>query len=229
MGSLIQGALLLAICWSAVAAEPEAWLSDLERVLTKAYRLPDTDRLELSAVKPPSEPGFVSGPGRLEVVGSSLPPLGPRLVLRCQRLDSGRVLAESVVRLEAKVMRKVWVPVAGIPRDRPLGTNVVEESRDVCGLGGVAFQGDLDGGRWVAAESLRPGVIILTRQVAPAPIVRRGQALEGILSQGPMNIRLGVTALEMGAQGQLIRVRNSTSLKELKGKVVDEKTIQIQL
>jgi len=229
MGSLIHGLLLLLCCWSALAAEPEAWLSDLETALTKAYRLPESDRLELSVSKPPQEQGFVSGPGRIEIAGNSIPPLGPRMVLRCQRQDSGRILSEAVVRLEAKLMRKVWVPVAVVPRDRPLGTNVVEELRDVCGLGGVPFQGELDSGRWVASEPLRPGAIVMTRQVAPAPLVRRGQSLEGILSQGSMSIRLSVTALETGSEGQLIRVRNSTSLKELKGKVIDDKTIQIQL
>lgn len=231
MGPLIQSILSLIFCCSVLASSSgtEVWLSDLEKLLAKAYRLPEGDRLELSAVKPPTEAGFATGPGVLDVVANSLPPLGPRLVLRCQRQDSGRVLSEAVVRLEAKLMRKVWVPVTGVPRDRPLGTNVVEEVRDVCALGGVPFQGDLSGGRWVSAEPLRAGFVILTRQVAPAPIVRRGQALEGVLNQGSMSIRLAVTALETGSPGQLIRVRNSTSLKELKGKVVDEKTIRLQL
>lgn len=94
MRVLIQGLLLWACCLSAVQVRAEsvspgreaevdaAWLGELERSLAKAYRMPATDRLELTAPKPPGEPGLLSGPGRLEIVAASLPPLGPRLVFR---------------------------------------------------------------------------------------------------------------------------------------------------
>jgi len=38
-----------------------------------------------------------------------------------------------------------------------------------------------------------------------------------------------VEALEDGAPGQIIRARNTASLRNLTGKVVDEHTIQISL
>ena len=61
------------------------------------------------------------------------------------------------------------------------------------------------------------------------PVVARGQTADAVVRDGAMLISLKVEVLEEGAPGQMVRVRNPQSRRELRGKVQDEKTIAITL
>ena len=50
-----------------------------------------------------------------------------------------------------------------------------------------------------------------------------------MLQDGALLITLKVEALEDGAPGQLIRVRNPLSRRDLRGKVVDHQSILVSL
>ena len=79
------------------------------------------------------------------------------------------------------------------------------------------------------AESLPAGAVLSTRSVKLKPVVRRGQNAEACVQEGAMNITLKVEVLEDGVPGQIIRVRNPQSRRELRGKVENEQTILITL
>ncbi len=79
------------------------------------------------------------------------------------------------------------------------------------------------------ADSVPADGILLARDLKLRTVIRRGQVADAILQNGALSITMKVQALEDGAPGQIIRARNTVSLHDLTGKVVDEHTIEISL
>ena len=77
--------------------------------------------------------------------------------------------------------------------------------------------------------SVPAGAPIYARLLRPRPIVHRGESLVALVQDGAMVITLKVEALEDGACGQIIRVRNPASRRDLHGKVTDEQKILVSL
>jgi flagella basal body P-ring formation protein FlgA len=78
-------------------------------------------------------------------------------------------------------------------------------------------------------ENLLPGTPLTARSIQARPVIRRGELVEALFVDGAMTISLKVEALENGAPGQTVRVRNIGSRKEIRGKVRDEQTIVVSM
>lgn len=59
------------------------------------------------------------------------------------------------------------------------------------------------------------------------PAVRKGQMIEILAEDGLMSIRTKGTAVESGAIGEIIAIRNLTSSKKLQGKIINDNTVQV--
>jgi flagella basal body P-ring formation protein FlgA len=78
-------------------------------------------------------------------------------------------------------------------------------------------------------ETIRAGMPVLNRSVKVRPLIRRGKLVDAVFQDGALSISLKVQALEDGTLGQVVRVRNPKSKRELSGKVQNETTILISL
>jgi flagella basal body P-ring formation protein FlgA len=78
-------------------------------------------------------------------------------------------------------------------------------------------------------ENIQEGAHLLSRSVKIRPSIRRGELVEAILQDGALSVSLRVEVLEDGLPGQLVRIRNPQSKRELRGKVQNEQTILIAL
>jgi flagella basal body P-ring formation protein FlgA len=79
------------------------------------------------------------------------------------------------------------------------------------------------------SENIPVGRPILNRMVRIHPLVLRGQLVEGVFQDGSLGISLMVETLEDGILGQVVRVRNPLTKRELYGKVESEKSVRINL
>ncbi|MDQ2068496.1 flagellar basal body P-ring formation chaperone FlgA [Natronospira bacteriovora] len=73
-----------------------------------------------------------------------------------------------------------------------------------------------------------PGSILQANHVEIQQLVRRGQRLMLLASNGRVEISMAGRALQDGARGQRIRVENLSSGKELEGIVTGEGTVEIR-
>ena len=64
-------------------------------------------------------------------------------------------------------------------------------------------------------------------QVKLRPIVRKGQIVEAVASEGVLTVTMKAQALENGNLGDFIRLRNLQSSKEVQGQVVNEKLLKV--
>lgn len=208
-------------------AEADTLRPRLRTLLQRAYRLPEDAELEVASVRVASRSATPNGEVSWRLAPGSVPPLAPRVAVRLEGWVHDRKESDVVVWADLHVWRSVWVVSQPVGRQAGVGSAAARERRDVCGLGGKPFDGDLSAGEWIALESLRPGAVVFAHQVSARPVVQKGVVVQGFLEQGLLSVRVQVVALDPGAPGQSIRVRNATSGKVLKAKVIDEKSVQI--
>lgn len=78
-------------------------------------------------------------------------------------------------------------------------------------------------------SSVRAGEIIKRDMLELAPIIKKGDRVAIIADTETLLIRARGEAMEGGAEGEMIRVRNSKSKKEVYARVIDASTVQLEL
>lgn len=80
----------------------------------------------------------------------------------------------------------------------------------------------------VSARSLiSPNAIITEDKVKERILVQKGDMITGVLKEQALQIQTQVQALQHGMKGEIIKVRNITTQKILRARVIDEKTAEI--
>lgn len=177
-----------------------------------------------SAVSVPDEPLTV----RLaDLPGGGLP---PTLLVRFELLSGQEVVGQSQAVLQVKVWREILVARTGLRRGQPLAdSDLARERRDILGLREPLADFDANGDLVQVTENVPAGAPVLQRHLRLQSVMFRGQSAEAVLSEGAMRLVLKVEVLEDGAPGQIIRLRNPASRRELRGKVQNEKTVLVCL
>lgn len=208
--------------------------NELVLLLTRALqeRLdPGQGRLELRLMRPWTPVNVPDEP--IDLVVRELPATGlsPQFILRFELRTADRSLGTWQTAVQAHLWREVWVARTTIRRGTPLReAELVRETRDVLTLREPLA--DLDHPAPVeleAADVIPAGAPVLARALRPRPVIRRGQLADAVLQDGALRISLKVEALEDGAPGQIVRVRNPVSRRDLVGRVLDAQTIQVSL
>jgi flagellar basal body P-ring formation protein FlgA len=145
-----------------------------------------------------------------------------------------RTTRESVgtwqVSLQATVWREVWVARSALKRGTILSeADLARERRDVLPVREPLAELTGDENSLELAEGLQAGTVLTARALKLRPVVRRGQNADASLQDGPLAITMKVEVLEDGVPGQTIRLRNSQSRRELRGKVINEHVILVTL
>jgi flagella basal body P-ring formation protein FlgA len=170
--------------------------------------------------------------GELSVNLTEQPASGPNayFLIRFELLADKKKVGVWTAFLKGRLMRTVWVTRTAAQRGDDLAKlDLVQERRDVMNLPGSFWSGPTAGPAQGLAQNLSAGSILLPRHVLLTPVIRRGEMVDAIISDRALLVRLKVEALEDGAPGQTVRIRNNTTRKELRGKVINEGTIQVEL
>ena len=156
--------------------------------------------------------------------------VSPLLLVRFELLSGSETVGSWQVVLQVRIWREIWVTHAPLRRGQVISeTDLVRERRDVLTLREplgdlAATEAELE-----ITEGLQAGTPLYQRHLRLRPVVHRGQTAEAILQDGALNMVLKVEVMEDGAPGQIIRIRNPLSRRELRGKVQNEKTILVCL
>ena len=163
---------------------------------------------------------------------SDLPPSGLResMVIHFELVAGRDPLGDWTVPVSAKLWRDIFVTKVPLKRGQPLiEDDLSVERRDVLKLREPLSAPLNSAGELELAENLAEGAPLSLRSVRLRPVVQRGQLVEAVVRDGPLQVSIRVEALESGAPGQLIRVRNPQSRREFRGKVQNEQTIAVSL
>jgi flagella basal body P-ring formation protein FlgA len=80
---------------------------------------------------------------------------------------------------------------------------------------------------YIFTRAISGGRLLTWHDLARRPLVRKGQLVEVSAVDGLLSITMKALALENGAQGDLVTVRNPESRKDFSAVVIDENHVQV--
>lgn len=202
----------------ATAAAQDSWLPVLSALLASRYQT--TGDLRISWIRP--RPASAPADADLEILAAP-PELAPQILVQVRAHDAAGRASEHVLVLRAELWREGWTlrqPAAhGAALDLAMldsrSLDVLRE-RDAFTVSAAELP-ELDFARAVPA-----GRTLLWRDLARRPLVRRGQTVDVVASDGPLVVSLRAVALHDAARGDAVRVRNPESRKEFTALVIAE-------
>jgi flagella basal body P-ring formation protein FlgA len=186
---------------------------------------------ELSFTRPWTTVKVPEGPLAIEILEpTTLNQFASTCLLRFELRAGGELICSWQIPVHARLWREVLVARRNLPRGQPLNdADLAKERRDALTLHEPLGQLPAEASACELAQSVTTGTPLTARLVRIRPVVFRGQTAEAVVRDGAMVISLKVEVLEEGVPGQMVRVRNLESRRELRGKVENEQTIAIPL
>jgi flagella basal body P-ring formation protein FlgA len=190
----------------------------------------DKGELEMGFTQPWTAPTLPEEP--LTVKFLELPTAGvtPAFIVRFQLCTATQTLGTWQASVQAHIWRDVWVAHSDLARAELISdADVTRERRDVLSVHESLAEFSAGDSSLQLANQIQAGAVLLARDLKPRTVVHRGQMADVLLEEGALSIMMKVEVLEDGAPGQIVHARNPDSQRNLSGKVINEKTIQISL
>jgi flagella basal body P-ring formation protein FlgA len=200
--------------------------TDLSRDLAAHFNLEGDLQIELPRTW--SAPTAVASHWTVEVV--EYPSIASSAMLVRVRVHGDGVLAaDASVVVRASHLREVWIarqPIAigAIFDPASLDTRRVDLFRERDSLPTSA--GDRG---FVFNRSISAGRALVWRDLSRRPLVRKGDLVEVSVTEGALLVTMKGLALENGAQGDIVTIRNPQSRKDFVAVVTHENRVQVRL
>jgi flagella basal body P-ring formation protein FlgA len=154
--------------------------------------------------------------------------LSANFLVRFEIVSGSESIAIEVANVQVRLMQDVWVARSQVRRGTGLeAADFVRDRRDVIQIRDALWTGEsLDPVYWVT-QPVAAGSVVYARAVEMRPVIFRGQLAQAVVMDDALHISMQVQILEDGAPGQFVRARNIRSRKEIRGKVLNEDTIQV--
>ncbi|HVU25901.1 MAG TPA: flagellar basal body P-ring formation chaperone FlgA [Opitutus sp.] len=202
----------------------EQLLSDLTAAFAAHYKV--TDELALDLIRAWSPPDIAASSWEL-VVEDYPPALAGSLLVRCRLLADGASTGEVTLVVRANLWGDAWCaaqPLVARSTFNPalLETRRVDLLRERDALPANAGSAD-----FILTRAVAAGHLLSWRDLARRPLVRKGSLVEVSAVEGPLVVTLKAVALENGAQGDVVLLRNRESLREFSATVTDENRVEV--
>lgn len=203
----------------------DQFVSELAHTLSAHFNLEGDLQLEL--LRPWAPPALVAEAWNVEVLEyPSLP--SSSMLVRCRILADGAEVSSGTIVLRAMLWRDAWVARQPLTQGSTFDPAQLEarrvdlfRDRDVL----PAAVGDRS---YAMARSVNAGRLLTWRDVARRPLVRKGSVVEVSAAEGQLQITMKALAMENGAQGDTVTIRNPQSRKDFAAQVVAENRVLIR-
>ena len=230
MRTLLATFLLLVLPLAGRAADNaaplgrEQFVALLTRDLAGHFRLEGDLQLEL--LRPWTPPAGVAAHWTLDVLEYPTQPASSMLV-RCRLVADGEPTGDLSLVCHAAHWREVWVTrqlleVGATFDAATLDTRRVDVFRERDVVPTVAGDRSL-----IFTRAISGGRLLTWHDLSRRPLVRKGELVEVTAVDGLLSITMKALALENGAQGDTVSVRNPDSHKEFSALVIDENHVQV--
>ena len=147
------------------------------------------------------------------------------------RVEAGeKQIGEWQVPVRAQLTQDVWVATRRLSRGETPDAAADLEKRRLNVLAErqapIASHNSLDG--YEVAQTVAAGQPLTWRDLSPRTLVHRGQVVNVVAGDGPFIISMKALAIQDGASGAMVRVRNLTSQRDIDAQVVGEGKVQVR-
>ena len=200
-------------------------LSTLGRAIGAHFNLEGELQLELiRAWTPPSRVAAVWDIQILEypsVAASSM-------MVRCRIVADAAPLTETTFVLRAQLWRDAWTTKQPLTVGAAFEPSVLEPRRIDAFRDRDALPAAVGDRSYVFARAVPAGRLLTWRDVARRPLVKKGDLVEVSAIDGMLAVTMKALAMESGAQGDTVTVRNPESRKDFAAMVVAENRVQVR-
>jgi flagella basal body P-ring formation protein FlgA len=155
--------------------------------------------------------------------------LASSFMVKVKVVSAAESVGEWPLAVRAQLLQEVWAANGRIERGQALDRSlVVAQKVDVLRDRQAFLSSDLDPANFETLQPITAPRLLVRRDVSERPIVRKGQMVEVVAKQGLLAISMKALALEGGAAGALIKLRNLESHKEFSGQIINESQVQVQ-
>ena len=184
--------------------------------------------LQLEMLRTWSTPDRVAREWQVQVTEFPTLPSSSMLV-RCRVLADGvDTGTESTLVLRAAHWRDAWVARQPVTNGAAFDAALLETRRVDLFRDRDALPSAVGDRTFNFIRSVQPGRILTWRDVGRRPLVRKGDLVEVSASEGLLVITLKGLAMQNGAQGEAVTIRNLESRKDFTAFVVDENRVQVR-
>ena len=177
-------------------------------------------RFELTVV-PPRVAASCTGPVEVETVDTRQP-TRMRFAVRCPGAGASRL--EYIVR--ARISASVVVLAAPVAANDILtDTHVTVEQREITSIPDPVIDRN-DAVGQTSRRMLRPGDVLRNNSLSAPVLVKRGDAVVMLARVEGIEVSMAGEALDAGARGATVRVRNSTSGQTVRMRVTGSGTVE---
>jgi len=218
---------------TAVSAERTLDQSEVTMLLTQTLQqeyVKDRGELELKLTQPWKDKKISDAPITVKI--TEMPTMGvvSSFIVRFDLQSTNGTIGSWQMPVQAHVWRDAWVAHSMLKRGDSLAdADIARERRDMLLVHEPLADFPDDRSTLEIAEPVGINAPLLARSVRLMPVVHRGQVVQALVSDGSLSIAMKVEVLEDGAPGQTIRARNKQTLKDIRGKVLNEQTILVSL
>ncbi|MEY2597975.1 MAG: hypothetical protein RLZZ142_234 [Verrucomicrobiota bacterium] len=160
-----------------------------------------------------------------------IPPggLASSMQLIVRGVSAGKIVGEWPLLVRAELWQEVWVASQRLDRGQLLSPAVIVPQRvDLLKESAQPLPADTELSGFELAQTVQQGRPLSKRDLVERSLVRKGQFVDAVAKEGGLSIRMRAMALEGGAAGTVIRVKNLDSNKEFVGQVINENQVQVR-
>jgi flagella basal body P-ring formation protein FlgA len=203
----------------------DQFLSAVARDLASHFNL--TGDLSLDLIRPWAPPAQTAGAWQVVITEYPAVPASSMLV-RCRVLADGAAVADATLVLRASLWRDAWVARSPQTLGATFDPTQLETRRVDLFRDRDALPADVGDNTFVFTRSLPANRLLNWRDVARRPLVRKGEIVEVAATEGSLQITLKALAMENGAQGDTVTIRNLESKRDIHAQVIAENRVQVR-
>jgi flagella basal body P-ring formation protein FlgA len=183
--------------------------------------------LQLDLLRPWVPPAVVAADWRV-IVNEYPSVAGSAMLLRCSWLADGAPAGEGTLTVRVALWRDAWVARQPLTHGSTFDAAALETRRVDTLRDRDALPASVGDQSFIIARAVNSGRIVTWRDVARRPLVRKGDLVEVSAADGMLSVTIKALALQNGAQGEAVTLRNIESRKDFTAFVTDENRAQVR-
>jgi flagella basal body P-ring formation protein FlgA len=186
--------------------------------------------LQLDLLRPWTSPARSAAAWDVAVLEYPSVPSSSMLV-RIRIIADGKVVsstADAALVLRASLWRDVWAARQPLTVGTTFDPAALEARRVDLFREREALPAAVGDRSFIFARAVSAGRMLTWRDITRRPLVKKGDVVEVSANSGQLLVTMKALAMESGAQGDTVTVRNPVSLKNFAAVVVDENRVQVR-
>lgn len=197
----------------------------LTRTLTAHFNF--EGELQLELLRPWTPPARVATAWELSVLEYPSVP-SSSMMLRCRVLADAAPVTETTFVVRAQLWRDAWASRLPLTVGGAFDAALLEVRRVDLLRERDALPASVGDRTFVFARATPAGRLLTWRDLTRRPLVKKGELVEVSAAEGMLIVTMKALAMENGAQGDTVTVRNPESRKDFAAMVIDENRVQVR-